>query len=142
MFSFSEAHAKDSQSQESASDWMIRASTWPSTPLELCASLLRFSSWSGGPPCPTAVEVGSADEATLLREFVESNDFAAFPSGVQDIGYLGAWSILDAQYFGVAQPRERVFFVGHARDWRYPAAVLLEPESLCGNTMTRPRRAT
>jgi DNA (cytosine-5)-methyltransferase 1 len=41
--------------------------------------------------------------------------------------------VLDSQYFDVAQRRERVFAVGHLGDWRYPAAVLLEPESLCGN---------
>jgi DNA (cytosine-5)-methyltransferase 1 len=41
--------------------------------------------------------------------------------------------VLDAQYFDLAQRRERVFFVGHLGDWRGPAAVLLEPEGLRGN---------
>jgi DNA (cytosine-5)-methyltransferase 1 len=48
-----------------------------------------------------------------------------------------AWCVLDAQYFGVAQRRRRVFVVvdfGGAVD---PAAVLLEPESLRGNCPTR-----
>jgi DNA (cytosine-5)-methyltransferase 1 len=35
---------------------------------------------------------------------------------------IGAWAGLDAQYFGVAQRRNRLFFVGHSGDWRYPAA--------------------
>lgn len=45
-----------------------------------------------------------------------------------------AWCVLDAQWFGVAQRRRRVFVVvdfGGAVD---PAAVLLEPDSLRGNT--------
>jgi DNA (cytosine-5)-methyltransferase 1 len=39
--------------------------------------------------------------------------------------------VLDAQYFGVAQRRRRVFVVGHFGDWRSAAEVLFEPESLC-----------
>jgi DNA (cytosine-5)-methyltransferase 1 len=48
-----------------------------------------------------------------------------------------AWAVLDAQHFGVAQRRRRVFVVvdfGGACD---PAAVLLEPESLRGNPPAR-----
>lgn len=37
-----------------------------------------------------------------------------------------AWRILDAQYFGVAQRRRRVFVVASARAWFDPAAVLFE----------------
>lgn len=37
-----------------------------------------------------------------------------------------AWRILDAQYFGVAQRRRRVFVVASARDGFDPASVLLE----------------
>src|SRR5690625_607144 len=37
-----------------------------------------------------------------------------------------AWRILDAQYFGVAQRRRRVFVVASARDWLCPAKVLFE----------------
>jgi DNA (cytosine-5)-methyltransferase 1 len=44
-----------------------------------------------------------------------------------------AWRILDAQYFGVAQRRRRVFVVGYRGDWRPAAAVLLESESVRGN---------
>lgn len=45
-------------------------------------------------------------------------------------GYGIAWRVLDAQYFGVAQQRLRLFLVGHLGDWRPAAAVLLEPHSL------------
>lgn len=41
-----------------------------------------------------------------------------------------AWRILDAQYFGVAQRRRRVFLVASAREGFDPAAVLFESEGL------------
>ncbi len=44
-----------------------------------------------------------------------------------------AWRVLDAQYFGVAQRRRRVFVVASARDDFDPAKVLFEPESMCRN---------
>lgn len=47
------------------------------------------------------------------------------------LGYGFAYRVLDAQYFGVAQRRRRVFVVGCAAgDWRSCAAVLFEPEGL------------
>jgi DNA (cytosine-5)-methyltransferase 1 len=48
-----------------------------------------------------------------------------------------AWRVLDAQYFGVAQRRRRVFVVGYAGDWRRAAAVLFERHSLSGNPAPR-----
>lgn len=91
-----------------------------------------FSSWSGAPASPTILGIERAGGA-FDQDFIESSDFAEFLRHVSDIGYFGAWTILDAQYFGLAQRRKRVFFVGRFGDWRGPAAVLLEPESLCGN---------
>jgi len=41
--------------------------------------------------------------------------------------------VLDAQYFGVAQRRRRVFVVGYLGDWRRAAAVLFERESMSGH---------
>jgi DNA (cytosine-5)-methyltransferase 1 len=41
--------------------------------------------------------------------------------------------VLDAQYFGVAQRRKRVFVVGYLGDWRPAAAVLFERHSLQGH---------
>lgn len=41
-----------------------------------------------------------------------------------------AWRILDAQYFGLAQRRRRVFVVASARDGFDPSAVLLEFEGV------------
>ena len=56
------------------------------------------------------------------------------------IGYGVCWRVLDAQYFGVPQRRRRVFVVGHLGDWRRAAQVLLERESLHGDTP--PKRKT
>lgn len=42
-----------------------------------------------------------------------------------------AWRVLDAQYFGVAQRRRRVFVVACPRDGADPTKILFEPESLC-----------
>jgi DNA (cytosine-5)-methyltransferase 1 len=54
----------------------------------------------------------------------------AFLGGLAELGYGFAYRVLDAQYFGLAQRRARVFVVGYLGDWRPAAAVLLEPESL------------
>ncbi len=56
----------------------------------------------------------------LLRELAE-------------LGYGVCWRVLDAQFFGVAQRRRRVFLVGRLGDLAGAAAVLLEPEGLQGN---------
>lgn len=45
-----------------------------------------------------------------------------------------AWRVLDAQYFGVAQRRRRVFVVASARAGLCPAEVLFERQSVSGNT--------
>jgi DNA (cytosine-5)-methyltransferase 1 len=60
-------------------------------------------------------------------------DFGAFLGGLGKLGYGFAYRVLDAQYFGVAQRRKRVFVVGYLGDWRPAAAVLFERDSLCGN---------
>ena len=51
-----------------------------------------------------------------------------------------AWRILDAQYFGLAQRRRRVFVVASAREGFDPAAVLLEFEGVRRDSP--PRRET
>ena len=60
-------------------------------------------------------------------------DFGAFLGGLAQLGYGFAYRILDAQYFGLAQRRKRVFVVANSRNWRRAAAVLFERESLSGN---------
>jgi DNA (cytosine-5)-methyltransferase 1 len=60
-------------------------------------------------------------------------DFGSFLGGLGQLGYGFAYRVLDAQYFGVAQRRRRVFVVGYLGDWRPAAAVLFERDSLRGN---------
>ena len=60
-------------------------------------------------------------------------DFAALLRGLDELGYGWAYRVLDAQYFGVAQRRRRVFVVGYLGDWHRAAAVLFERHSLSGN---------
>jgi DNA (cytosine-5)-methyltransferase 1 len=60
-------------------------------------------------------------------------DFGTFLGGLGELGYGFAYRVLDAQYFGVAQRRRRVFVVGYLGDWRPAAAVLFERYSLSGH---------
>jgi len=60
-------------------------------------------------------------------------DFGVFLGALGELGYGFAYRILDAQYFGVAQRRRRVFVVGYLGDWRRAAAVLFERHSLQGH---------
>jgi len=64
-------------------------------------------------------------------------DFGAILGGMVECGYGFAYRVLDAQYFGVAQRRRRVFVVGHLRDWQSAAAVLFERKSLSGDSPPR-----
>jgi DNA (cytosine-5)-methyltransferase 1 len=57
----------------------------------------------------------------------------AYFEGWQNSGMGGAYRVLDAQHFGVAQRRRRVFVVGYLGDWHPAAAVLLERSSLSGH---------
>lgn len=59
---------------------------------------------------------------TLLRE-------------LEDCGFSLAWRVLDAQFFGVAQRRRRVFLVGHPM-LGCAAGVLTDPDCLRGNSQT------
>ena len=64
-------------------------------------------------------------------------DFGSIIGGMVEIGYGIAYRVLDAQYFGVAQRRRRVFVVGCLGDWRRAAAVLFERQSMCGHPAPR-----
>lgn len=60
-------------------------------------------------------------------------DFGTFLGMLGELGYGFAYRVLDAQYFGVAQRRRRVFVVGCAGNWRRAAAVLFERACLSGD---------
>lgn len=59
--------------------------------------------------------------------------FRQLLSEMDALGYGLAWRVLDAQFFGVPQRRERVFLVGCLGDPERAAQVLLEPEMLRGD---------
>jgi DNA (cytosine-5)-methyltransferase 1 len=85
-----------------------------------------LSNWSGAEEC--------GPRPGNRWEGVENSDFATFLGAVRECGYLGCWASLDAQWFGVPQRRERLFFVGCLGDWRPPAQVLAIAESLRGDS--------
>lgn len=60
-------------------------------------------------------------------------DFGSILGALEDLGYGLAYRVLDAQYFGVAQRRRRVFVVGYLGDWRPAAAVLFERDGMSGH---------
>jgi len=73
----------------------------------------------------------------------DGRDFGSFLGGLAILGYGFAYRVLDAQYFGVAQRRKRVFVVGYLGDWRPAAAVLFERHSLQGHPApSREKRKT
>lgn len=64
-------------------------------------------------------------------------DFGAFLGCVAELGYGFAYRVLDAQFYGVAQRRRRVFVIGHFGDWRRAAAVLFERTSMLRDPRSR-----
>ncbi len=59
--------------------------------------------------------------------------FRQLLSEMDALGYGLAWRVLDAQFFGVPQRRERLFLVGCLGDQERASQVLLEPEMLRGD---------
>lgn len=67
----------------------------------------------------------------------EGRAFGILLDELEKLGYGLAWRVLDAQFFGVAQRRRRVFLVGRAGGGvGAAAAVLFESESVRGNTQS------
>ncbi len=64
-------------------------------------------------------------------------DFGAFLGALGQLGYGWAYRVLDAQWFGVAQRRRRVFVVGCLGDSTSAAKVLFESESVRRDTPSR-----
>jgi DNA (cytosine-5)-methyltransferase 1 len=70
----------------------------------------------------------------------KGRDFGAFLGALGELGYGWAYRVLDAQNFGVAQRRKRVFVVGCLGGWNSAAEILFESESLSGDI--KPSRKT
>jgi DNA (cytosine-5)-methyltransferase 1 len=82
----------------------------------------------------------------FLGALVGADDAVPLPNGIErwpDAGMVSgpraraAWRVLDAQYFGLAQRRERVFVVVDFGNGADPAAVLFEPQGMQGNSPPR-----
>lgn len=70
-----------------------------------------------------------------FEQVEQSSDFDCFLSGLEQLGYGVATTVLDAQFFGLAQRRERVFVVGHSGgQWQRSAAVLFDSSCLRGDS--------
>ena len=68
--------------------------------------------------------------SSRTRDAAKGDDYRCLLSALDDLGYGMAWDVLDAQFFGVAQRRRRLFVVGRLGDPWSAAEVLFEPESL------------
>lgn len=112
--------------------------------VELANAIDQKRAAAGAVPCITVWEnvpgvLSSKDNAFgAFLGFLAGEDCELVPPGKkwENAGcVLGpqraiAWRILDAQYFGVAQRRRRVFVVASAREGFDPAKVLFEPEGV------------
>ncbi len=112
--------------------------------VELANAIDQKRAAAGAVPCITVWEnvpgvLSSKDNAFgAFLGFLAGEDCELVPPGKkwENAGcVLGpqraiAWRILDAQYFGVAQRRRRVFVVASAREGFDPAKVLFECEGL------------
>ena len=116
----------------------------------------------GGSPCQSFSIAGGREsldgESRLMFEYIRAvseirptwflwenvpgvlstrdNAFGQLIAEMEKLGYGMAWRTLDAQFFGVAQRRRRVFLVGCTRGGGASAAVLFEPDSVSGNTQS------
>jgi DNA (cytosine-5)-methyltransferase 1 len=69
-----------------------------------------------------------------FEEVDQSNDFDCFLAALEKLGYGVGTTILDAQYFGLAQRRKRVFVIGCAGGrWERAAAVLFDRSCMRGD---------
>lgn len=98
----------------------------------------RFLLWENVPGAFSSNK--GADFASVVSLMAGLDDLAPPENGwggegiaLGDNGLL-EWCTLDAQHFGVAQRRRRVFALLDAGDWRNRPPILLERESLRGNT--------
>lgn len=68
--------------------------------------------------------------SSRTRDAAKGDDYWCLLSALDELGYGLAWRVLDAQFFGVAQRRRRVFLVGCLGDPQRASEVLFEREIL------------
>jgi len=98
----------------------------------------RFALWEN---VPGAYSSNKGRDFASVVEFMAGLDSVEVPPrgwategvAVGDNG-LVEWACLDAQWFGVAQRRRRVFALLDTGDWANRPPILLEPESLRGDS--------
>lgn len=104
----------------------------------------RFALWENVPGAFSSNK--GADFAAVVREMAGLRDVPTPRYGWGNSGVavgengLLEWRVLDAQYFGLAQRRKRVFAILDTGDWEDRPPILFERESLSG--CTPPRRET
>lgn len=98
----------------------------------------RFALWENVPGAFSSNK--GADFTAVVREMAGLEDVETPEHGWGNTGAaLGTqglleWRVLDAQYFGLAQRRKRVFAVLDTGDWFNRQPILFECESLRGDT--------
>ena len=98
----------------------------------------RFALWENVPGAFSSNK--GADFAAVVREMAGLEDVETPTHGWGNTGAaLGTqglleWRVLDAQYFGLAQRRKRVFAILDTGDWYNRPPILLEQESVRGDT--------
>jgi DNA (cytosine-5)-methyltransferase 1 len=80
------------------------------------------------------VKCAICDAGERMLKSHRGRDLAVILHGLEELGYGWGYRIFDAQYFGVAQRRRRVFIVGYLGGGGNPAKVLFESESLQRHT--------
>jgi DNA (cytosine-5)-methyltransferase 1 len=104
---------------------------------------LRWALWEN---VPGAFSSNAGRDFAAVVEALAGVDVAVPPKGWGSEGCaVGAegmveWAVLDAQWFGLAQRRRRVFALADFGDWTRRPPVLLEPESVRGDSA--PSRGT
>ena len=98
----------------------------------------RFALWENVPGAFSSS--GGRDFATVVEHMAGLENVSVPPKGWGNEGVaagtegLVEWATLDAQWFGVAQRRRRVFALADFGNWSNRQPILLEPESLRGDS--------
>lgn len=66
----------------------------------------------------------------------KGEDFRRMLEAMDELGYGMAWRVLDAQFFGLPQRRERLLLVGHTGGPERPCEVLFDEQGLRGAAPT------
>ena len=98
----------------------------------------RFALWEN---VPGAFSSNKGDDfREVVRELSANRDINTPENGWGNTGValgengLVEWRVLDAQYFGLAQRRKRVFAIVDFGNWQDRPPILLEPKGVCGDT--------